>query len=237
MWRAVAFTVCSASAVTILSFRSIWPRTTVAIGTSFVFLPTSACAATTEEAASGPARAASRRTWFPSASFAPRIALPSSLTCINAGWQASSPASRPAAAGAVNPARLISHLPTARSNAPASASVSTRQIVVFDGGGAAAAPLRRGTAGRARGITPFTSGREPRTPPRSHQSGGYARGRVKTQVALRDGFPVSLCSQLAVVTARRLALAARAVAWTVQRPGRRLNRRASSGSPLRTGWR
>ena len=40
----------------------------------------------------------------------------------------------------MNPARLISHLPTATSNAPASASVSTRQIVVFDGGGAAAAP-------------------------------------------------------------------------------------------------
>ena len=38
MWRAVAFTVCSASAVTILPFRSIWPGTTVAIGTSFGLL-------------------------------------------------------------------------------------------------------------------------------------------------------------------------------------------------------
>ena len=99
MWFAVAFTVCSASAVTTLPARSIWPRTTVAIGTSFVFLPTSACAATTEAAASGPTRAASSRTWFPSASFAPRIALPSSLTCISAREPASSPASRPAAAG------------------------------------------------------------------------------------------------------------------------------------------
>ena len=35
--------------------------------------------------------------------FRARIALPSSLTCINAGGQSSSPASRPAAAGAVNP--------------------------------------------------------------------------------------------------------------------------------------
>jgi hypothetical protein len=34
-------------------------------------------------------------------------------------------------------------VPTAASNASASASVSTRQIVVFDGGGAGAAPLRR----------------------------------------------------------------------------------------------
>ena len=108
MWFAVAFTVCSASAVTILPSRSIWPSTTAAIGTSFVFSPTSACAATTEAAASGPTRAASSRTWFPSASFAPRIALPSSLTCISAGGQSSSPASRPAAAGAVNPARFIS---------------------------------------------------------------------------------------------------------------------------------
>jgi hypothetical protein len=35
----------------------------------------------------------------------------------------------------------------------------------------------------------------------------------------------------------RPTLAARAVAWTVQRPGRRLKRGSSSGSPLRTGWR
>src|ERR1019366_9262667 len=71
MWFAVAFTVCSASAVTILPFRSIWARTTAAIGTSLVFTPPPACAATTEAAASGPTRAASRRTWFPPASLAP----------------------------------------------------------------------------------------------------------------------------------------------------------------------
>src|SRR6266568_4245676 len=65
IWFAVAFTVCSASAATILPFRSIWPSTTAAIGTSLVFAPTSTWAAATEVAASGPARAASRRTWFP----------------------------------------------------------------------------------------------------------------------------------------------------------------------------
>lgn len=65
------FTVCSASAVTILPFRSIWPSTTAAIGISLVFTPTSAWAATTEAAASGPTRAASRRTWFPPASLGP----------------------------------------------------------------------------------------------------------------------------------------------------------------------
>ena len=156
MWFAVAFTVCSASAVTILPCRSIWPSTTAAIGTSFVFLPTSACAATTEAAASGPARAASSRTWFPSASFAPRIALPSSLTCINAREKSSPPASWPAVAGMVNPARFISHVPAATSSAPASASVSTRQIVVFDGGGAGAAPLRRYKSARTAGGTSAT---------------------------------------------------------------------------------
>jgi len=39
---------------------------------------------------------------------------------------------------------------------PASASVSTRQIVVFDGGGAAAAPLRRYTSARIAGGTSAT---------------------------------------------------------------------------------
>jgi hypothetical protein len=81
--------------------------------------------------------------------------LPSSLTCINVSGQSSSPASRPAAAGG-EPGRLISHVPTATSNAPASASVSTRQIVVFDGGGAGAAPLRRYTSARIAGGTSAT---------------------------------------------------------------------------------
>ena len=58
----------------------IRPGTTAAIGTSLVLTPISAWAATTEVAASGPVRAASRRTWFP---LAPLTALPSSLTCIN----------------------------------------------------------------------------------------------------------------------------------------------------------
>jgi hypothetical protein len=57
---------------------------------------------------------------------------------------------------AVNPARFINHVPTATSNAPASASVSTRQIVVFDGGGAAAAPLCRYTSARIAGGTSAT---------------------------------------------------------------------------------
>ena len=39
MQIAVAFTVCSASAVTTLPSRPIWSSTTAAIGTSFVFLP------------------------------------------------------------------------------------------------------------------------------------------------------------------------------------------------------
>ena len=51
MNSAVAFTVCRASAVTILPFRSICPSTPVAIGTSFVLAPTSACAAMTEDCA------------------------------------------------------------------------------------------------------------------------------------------------------------------------------------------
>lgn len=63
--------LCSASAVTILPFRSIWPSTTAAIGISLIFTPTSAWAATTEAAASRPTRAASRRTWFPPASLGP----------------------------------------------------------------------------------------------------------------------------------------------------------------------
>ena len=75
----------------------------------------------TTEAACGPTRAASRRTWFPQASLAPLIALPSSLTCINAREQSASPA----VDGVVNPARSISHVPTAASNASVSASVST----------------------------------------------------------------------------------------------------------------
>ena len=60
MNSAVAFTVCTASAVTSLPFKSIWPSTTVAIGTSFVLTPTSAWAATTEDCAVRPANAASR---------------------------------------------------------------------------------------------------------------------------------------------------------------------------------
>src|ERR1039458_9972408 len=69
-----------------------------------------------------------------------------SLTCINARGQSSSPGSRLAVTGVLNPARFISHVPTATSSASVSASVSTRQIVVFDGGGAGAAPpgSRRG---------------------------------------------------------------------------------------------
>jgi hypothetical protein len=59
-------------------------------------------------------------------------------------------------AGAVNPARPISHVPAAASNAPASASVITRQIVVFDGGGAGAAPLRKYRSARTAGGTSAT---------------------------------------------------------------------------------
>ena len=47
------------------------------------------------------------------------------------------------APGPVSPARSISHVPAAASSSPVPASVSTRQIVVFDGGGAGAAPHRR----------------------------------------------------------------------------------------------
>ena len=65
-------------------------------------------------------------------------------------------ASRPAVAAVLNPARFISHVPAATSNAPASASVSTRQIVVFDGGGAGAAPLRRYKSARITGGTSAT---------------------------------------------------------------------------------
>ena len=60
--------------------------------------------------------------------------------------------------------------------------------------------------------------------------------------------PMVLYGYLAAVTSLELVtgvagasvrptLVARAVAWTVQRPGRRLNRGSSGGSPLRTGWR
>jgi hypothetical protein len=73
---------------------------------------------------------------------APRIALPSSLTCIGGRGQSFSPASRLAVAGVANPAAFISHVPAATPGASAPASVRTRQIVVFDGGGAGAAPLR-----------------------------------------------------------------------------------------------
>ena len=155
MWSAVAFTVCSASAVTILPSRSIWSSTRVAIGTSFVFLPTSACAATTEAAASGPTRAASSRTWFPSASFAPRIALPSSLTCISA-LRPGARSSAPPATGAANPAAFISQAPTAASNISGSAPVSTRQIVVFDGAPAGMAPARRYRSARIAADTSAT---------------------------------------------------------------------------------
>ncbi len=87
---------------------------------------------------------------------APLTALPSSLTCISTREPSSPPVSRLAVAGVVNPARFISHLPTAASNASGSASVSTRQIVVFDGGGAGAAPLRRYRSARIAGGTSAT---------------------------------------------------------------------------------
>jgi hypothetical protein len=92
----VAFTACSASAVTILPFRPIWFST----------------------------------------------ALPSGLAGISAGGQSSSPASRLAAAGVANPARFVSHVPAATSGTPPSASLRPGQIVVFDGGGAGAAPAQ-----------------------------------------------------------------------------------------------
>jgi len=67
-----------------------------------------------------------------------RDGLAPNLTCLNTG---ESP--QPSAHGAaVSPARPVSHLPTAASKAPASASVSTRQIVVFDGGPAGRTPAR-----------------------------------------------------------------------------------------------
>jgi hypothetical protein len=47
-------------------------------------------------------------------------------------------------------------LPATASNASVSASVSTRQIVVFDGGGAGAAPLRRYRSARIAGGTSAT---------------------------------------------------------------------------------
>src|ERR1039458_9198814 len=134
MWFAVAFTVCSASAVTILPFRSIWARTTAAIGTSLVFTPTPACAATTEAAASGPTRAASRRTWFPPASLAPLTALPSSLTCINARGQSSSPGSRLAVTGVLHPARFVKRLGMGIGRSPPDRGLRRRRR----GGGAAA---------------------------------------------------------------------------------------------------
>ena len=146
MRRAVALTVCSASAVTTLPCRSSWPRTTAATGTSFVFAPTPACAATTEDAASGPTRAASSRTCVPSGFLAPLTALPSSLTCVNAGGQSSPPAS----GGPASPARSISQVPAAASSSSVPASVSTRQMVVFDGGGAGCGAAAQVQAGQGR---------------------------------------------------------------------------------------
>ena len=95
---------------------------------------------------------ASRRTWFPPASLEALTALPSSLTCINARERSSAPA----VAAVVNPARSISHVPTAASNASVPASVSTRQMAVFDGGGAGTAPLRRYTSAGIAGGTSAT---------------------------------------------------------------------------------
>ncbi len=109
------------------------------IGISFVLAPTSVCAATTPRT---PARAASRCTWLPSAFLAPRTVLPSTRT----GIRAASPPPRPLLAR--SPAALtrsISQVPVAASKAAASAPVTTRQIVAFDGGPAPGrtAPHRR----------------------------------------------------------------------------------------------
>src|SRR5215475_2347729 len=140
MCAAVALTVCSASAVTTLPCRSIPPSTVVAIGTSLVFAPTSVWAATTALAGFGPAgptSAASRCTWLPSASLAPRAVLPSSRT-----WPIACRACPPSPAGpAASAARpLTSQVPATVSKTSGSASVSTRQIVDFDGGPAGVAP-------------------------------------------------------------------------------------------------
>src|SRR5271165_352038 len=132
--------------------------TAVAIGTSFVLTPTSAWAATTEDCAARPASAASRCRWLPSASRAPRTVLPSSRTGISSArssWSAPAPAALPWPAGPAS-RLLISQLPTVASSTSASASVTTRQIVAFDGGRAGPAPARRYRSASTGGGTSLT---------------------------------------------------------------------------------
>jgi hypothetical protein len=158
MNSAVAFTVCSASAVTSLSLRSICPSTSRAMGTSFVLAPTSVWAAITELPAVCPSSAPSRWGWFPSASLAPRTVLPSRRTGISSTRSAGSAPVPVSDSGlSVSPSRpLTSQVLTAVSNTSTSASVTTRQIVAFDGGPTGSASARaysRANSGAGRSLT------------------------------------------------------------------------------------
>ena len=199
MRRAVALTVCSASAVTTLPCRSSWPRTTAATGTSFVFAPTPACAATTEDAASGPTRAASSRTWVPSGFLAPLTALPSSLTCTNAGGQSSS-------AGSARPGRRARRGSSATSRPPRRAPRSRRRSApARSWSSTAAGPARHRSAGTGRPgpaaarprptrRSPYTPSSRPRpppppapAPPRQDGPGPAPSGRPAPLPAVRAG--------------------------------------------------
>jgi hypothetical protein len=80
-----------------------------------------------------------------------------------------------AAAGAANPARFISRAPTAASSTSGSASVSTRQIVVFDGRAAGMAPARRYRSARTAADTSATDPSDGRIA--LHPGNDYRRGQ------------------------------------------------------------
>lgn len=125
---------CRASAVITALLRSRPSSSGIIIGISFVLALIAAWAATTP---CWPARAASRWTWLPSAAFAPRTALPSTLTWTSGGSSATSDGGvlpRSGSCAGASQARPISHAPAAASTALASAPVTTRQIADFDGG-------------------------------------------------------------------------------------------------------